>query len=130
MHKSFRKNFFFFAIDLKKGKRFGHIKFNLMEKREEEIMSVRYKGGWTFVNNGYLRWPTTMPPMKLPPTYAEMLFSKWLERMRKDVECTFGILKGMFRILKTGIPLHGIVACDWLWKIYYAFYIFLWTRIV
>jgi hypothetical protein len=27
--------------------------------------------------------------------------------MRKDVECTFGILKGRWRILKTGIRLHG-----------------------
>ena len=35
--------------------------------------------------------------------------------MRKDVECTFGILKGRFRVLKTGIPLHGIEVCDKVW---------------
>ena len=33
----------------------------------------------------------------------------------EDVECTFGILKGRFRILKTGIPLHGIEVCDRVW---------------
>ena len=33
----------------------------------------------------------------------------------QDVECTFGILKGRFRILKTGIPLHGITVCDRVW---------------
>jgi len=32
--------------------------------------------------------------------------------MRKDVECTFGILKGHFRFLKFGVSLHGIEATD------------------
>ncbi|CAJ1928020.1 unnamed protein product [Cylindrotheca closterium] len=35
--------------------------------------------------------------------------------MRKDVEYTFGVMKGRFRILKTGIPLHGIEVCDRIW---------------
>ncbi len=35
--------------------------------------------------------------------------------MRKDVECTFGILKGRFRVLKTGIRLHKIEAVDKIW---------------
>ena len=32
--------------------------------------------------------------------------------MRKDVECTFGILKGRWRILKTGIRLAGVENAD------------------
>ena len=36
--------------------------------------------------------------------------------MRKDVECTFGILKGRWRILKAGIRLHGVKAADKIWK--------------
>lgn len=35
--------------------------------------------------------------------------------MRKDVECTFGILKGRFRILKTGIRLQSFQAVDDIW---------------
>ncbi len=35
--------------------------------------------------------------------------------MRKDVECTFGILKGRWRILKTGVRLHGIQVVDKVW---------------
>ena len=35
--------------------------------------------------------------------------------MRKDVECTFGIMKGRFRILKTGIRLHGTIPTDRIW---------------
>jgi hypothetical protein len=36
--------------------------------------------------------------------------------MRKDVECTFGILKGRWRILKTGIRLHGTKPADKIFK--------------
>lgn len=36
--------------------------------------------------------------------------------MRKDVECTFGILKGRWRILKSGIRLGGLEECDQVWK--------------
>ncbi len=32
--------------------------------------------------------------------------------MRKDVECTFGILRGRWQILKTGIRLSGIDLAD------------------
>ena len=43
-----------------------------------------------------------------------------LESMQKDVECTFGILKGRWRILKSGIRLHGVDVADNIWKTYYA----------
>jgi hypothetical protein len=36
--------------------------------------------------------------------------------MRKDVECTFGILKGRWRILKTGVRIQGTAGCDAIWK--------------
>jgi hypothetical protein len=32
------------------------------------------------------------------------------------VECTFGILKGRWQILKSGICLHGTAAADAIWK--------------
>ena len=46
----------------------------------------------------------------------EIRWSQWLESLRKDVECTFGILKGRWRILKTGIRLHGVAVADKIWK--------------
>ena len=60
------------------------------------------------VDNGYLEWSTTVrPPLKSTITQAEMRFSKWLESLRMDVECTFGILKGRWRVLKSGIRFHN-----------------------
>jgi hypothetical protein len=45
----------------------------------------------------------------------ELRFSQWLESMRKDVECTLGILKGRWRALKTGIRLHNTEVSDNIW---------------
>lgn len=55
---------------------------------------VSNRGVWLLVDNGYLEHSTLLPPMKITTTQAETRWSKWVESMRKDVECTFGILKG------------------------------------
>jgi hypothetical protein len=82
--------------------------FSLFETDADgNIVSVKHKGAWLLVDNGCLHWPTTMPPFKRTTHQAETRWSKWLESMRKDVECTFGMLKGRFRILKTGIRTQG-----------------------
>ena len=47
--------------------------------------------------------------------YSQARWSKWCESMRKDVECTFGILKGRWRILKTGVRLEGLETVDNIW---------------
>jgi len=39
-----------------------------------------------------------------------------LESLQKDVECTFGILKGSWWILKTGIRLQGMEVTNKIWK--------------
>ena len=55
------------------------------------------------------------PLLNFRPDEHETRWSRWLESMRKDVECTFGILKGRFRILKVGIRLHGVQVVDDIW---------------
>ena len=80
------------------------------------ITEQKYKGAWLLVDNGYLNWAVTVPPMKNTDTRAQLRFSKWLESMRKDVECTFGILKGRWRVLKAGVRLHGTKTVDSVWK--------------
>ena len=105
-----------YAKALRDGKRFDDLVFELKERRGDgTVKTVKYCGAWEIVDNGYLPWPTMIPPSKYPRTYAEMQFLKWIESLRKDVECTFGILKGRFRILKIGCNLHGIEVCDRMW---------------
>ena len=45
-----------------------------------------------------------------------MLWSEWMESVRKDVECTFGILKARFRILRVGIECHSMEEVDSIFK--------------
>lgn len=98
------------------GELFNDLVFELKERAPDgSIKTVCYRGAWEIVDNGYLPWPTMVPPFKCSTTYAEMRFLKWIESLRKDVECTFGIMKGRFCILKTGIPLHGIAVCNRMW---------------
>lgn len=92
------------------------VEFELQEYNPEGIIvSRQYKGGYLIVDNGYLRWSITVPPFKVTNRIDEIRWSKWVESMRKDVECTFGIMKGRFRILKTGIRMDGINAVDDIW---------------
>jgi DDE superfamily endonuclease len=79
------------------------------------LESTQYCGAWGLVDNGYHRWSCTQAPAKHTAFRAEQRFSEWIESFRKDAECTFGILKGRFRVLKTGIRLDGPVAADRVW---------------
>ncbi|KAL3758310.1 hypothetical protein ACHAWU_004275 [Discostella pseudostelligera] len=95
-----------FICDIKSGAIFDDYRFELLEKRGDCVVPVTYQGVWLVVDNGYHNWSITVPPFSNSSRYDEIRWSEWLESMRKDVECTFGILKGRFRILKTGIRLH------------------------
>jgi len=73
--------------------------FKLLGKNSEGgVVKKKYKGLWVLVNNGYLAWPTTMPPYTQAMLGSQQVWSKMVESMRKDVECTCGILKGRFQI--------------------------------
>ena len=102
-----------FVVSLKEGRNLEDVRFQLYERGpSRDVITVDYSGPWLIVDNGYLNWPVTVPPMTKTSSRAEIRFSEWLESIRKDVECTFGILKGRFRVLKTGIRLHGQNAGD------------------
>ena len=95
----------------------GDFTFELYDYDEEtnEVIKVAYTGCYVIVDNGYLKWSVTVPPMKHTNFRNEICFSEWIESMRKDVECTFGILKGRWRILRYGIKLWGIQNTDKVW---------------
>ena len=59
------------------------------------------------VDNGYHDWSDTIPPFNNSTFFNNICWSEWLESIQKDVECAFGILKGIFTILKTGVCLHS-----------------------
>ena len=61
---------------------------------------VTRRGVYLIVDGGYHRWRILQCPLKQSSDKKECLHSRWLESVRKDVECAFGVLKVMFRCLK------------------------------
>jgi hypothetical protein len=59
----------------------------------------RCYGAFLISDNGFVTSPTLIDPMKNRYNEDQVFWSEWLESVRKDVECTFGILKIRFRIL-------------------------------
>ena len=98
------------------GELFQDLEFTLYEcNLDGDVNEIKYKGAWFCADNGYLNWACTVPPVKDAMTYQTIRFSEWLESMRKDVECTFGIMKGRFSVLRYGIRLQSIKHCDQIW---------------
>lgn len=105
------------AMGLKHGSLLSDFIFELYDYNASgEVIKVKYRGPWVLVDNGYHRWSTSIPPFNATTSRKEIRFSEWLESLRKDVECTFGILKGRWRILKLGIRIHGLNEADMVWK--------------
>jgi hypothetical protein len=108
--------FYAFVHGIYEGKMLDDNKFTLFELDEKgDVIKVQYQGAWFLVDNGYLNWPTTVPKLNCTFHYKEIRFSQWLELVRKDVKCTFGIMKGRFQILKAAIRIHGVKATDEVW---------------
>jgi hypothetical protein len=70
---------------------------------------VKENGLYLICNNGYFKWGCLLSPAvnRIGEGHLD-LWSKRLESVRKDVECTFGILKARFHVLKHDVRLHGI----------------------
>ena len=63
-------------------------------------------------DNRYLLWPTSICSyLKANNATLEGFFSTNLESVRKDVECTFGILKKRWKVLNNGFKQRDIVKC-------------------
>jgi hypothetical protein len=87
----------------------------LAYNKDGSIITVMYRGVYFIVENGYLAWSCTIPLFSSTNKIDETRWSRWVELMRKDVECTFGILKGRWQILKTGVRVYGVNKVDDIW---------------
>lgn len=94
---------------LNNGDIFSDILFNLYDHDGNE---KTLSGAYLLSDNGYLKWRVLQCPVTHPLNMEEHRFSKWLESMRKDVECFFGILKGRWRILKHAILVQDATRVD------------------
>jgi hypothetical protein len=65
------------------------------------------KGLYFITDNGYPRWAVLIRPDNNAQDSADVFFMKWIESVRKDIECVFGILKSRFRFLRNAISYHS-----------------------
>ena len=84
-----------FVTDIQRGLYLKDHKFTLKDSEGED---VNYEGAWILVDGGYLKWSNLICPFKNTMSVKDIRWSKWAESMRKDVECTFGILKGNYNL--------------------------------
>jgi hypothetical protein len=78
---------------------------------EDGSVSIE-KGLYLIVDGGYHKWKCLQCPLKHTSIKPDAYWSKWVESVRKDVECVFGILKGRFRCLKLPIYYHDKATID------------------
>jgi hypothetical protein len=96
-----------------------HIKYNEMYNlhpvkfRDEQGNEIIKKGVTLLVDGGYPLHKVFQTGGKSYETASEAMYCKYLESVRKDVECTFGILKSRFRILKYGMRIadRDVINC-------------------
>jgi len=67
---------------------------------------VCIKGAYFIVDGGYPKVRSLIDGYRNRFTRNEIMWSEWLESIRKDIECTFGILKGRFRFLLHAMEYH------------------------
>ncbi len=93
-----------FVSGIRDGTVLDDVNFELLAcNKDGKVKQLRFNGAYLIVDNGYLNWSCTVPHFAVINNVDEIHWSKLLESMRKDVECTFGILKGRWRILKAGV---------------------------
>ena len=67
---------------------------------------VTEKGVYLLVDGGYHKWRIMQCPLKHTAEENRARWSEFAESVRKDVECSFGILKKRFQLLKNAIYWH------------------------
>ena len=89
-----------FVSAIHDGDLYSNVSYKMCEDTGEEYIE---KGCYLLVDGGYHKWRCLQCPLKHSAIPKESLWSEWAESVRKDVECTFGSLKGRFRCLKVPI---------------------------
>jgi hypothetical protein len=89
--------------------KFEQYEYTLLQK---DGTPKKVRGLYLITDNGYHRWRCLIPPMTIATDKDEMRWSKHLESVRKDVECTFGSLKVWFKILKVPLMYRDIEHID------------------
>jgi Plant transposon protein len=82
---------------------FTEAKFKVQISERKWIVE---KGVYLLVDGGYHKWRIMICPLKHTVEEDKARWSEFAESIRKDVECSFSILKKRFQLLKNAINWH------------------------
>lgn len=68
-----------------------YIEFELMERSNGHVIPAKYQDGYVIVDNGYLN--RSVKPFKVMNFMAKIVWSKWVESMRKMSDVHVGLLE-------------------------------------
>ena len=92
-----------FVDELRYGELYTQAEFKI---QIAEKKWAKEKGLYFLVDGGYHKWRIMQCPMKHTNEDDQTRWSEFAESAHKDVECTFGILKKRYQILKNAITWH------------------------
>lgn len=92
-----------FVNEVRFGELYTEAEFKLQVDEKRWVIE---KGLYLLVDGGYHKWRIMQCPLKHTNEEDESRWSEFAESVRKDVECSFGILKKRFQILKNAISWH------------------------
>ncbi|CAM9648145.1 unnamed protein product [Discosporangium mesarthrocarpum] len=72
---------------VKYDERYTSMEYTLVDSQGREFTE---KAAYLIVDGGYHKWRCLMCPFKASSTQAQLMWSNWLESVRKDVECYLG----------------------------------------
>jgi len=85
-----------FLVNVMNRRMYTDVAFFIYDKAGNERVM---KGVHLICDNGYHKVPTLVCPLTFRTDMQEVFWSEWVESVRKDVECLFGIMKKRFKIL-------------------------------
>ena len=92
-----------FVVDLRNEEMFSQVEYTLYDTNGERTV---HKIPYLICDGGYLKWKQLMTGFKYFSILQRANWSVQMESTRKDIERSFGQLKGRFRCLKLPILFH------------------------
>ena len=92
-----------FVTEVRFGELFTQAQYKLQIDDNRWIVE---KGLYLLVDGGYHKWRIMQCPLKHTVEEDEARWSEFAESIRKDVECSIGILKKRYQLLKNAINWH------------------------